>query len=166
MLDFVTILLRIAGSGLLLLAVLHVPIGRHLGWREDCGRLTPVNASIFRVHTFFICLVLVLMGLPCVIDPAVFLTPTAAGRWLCWSFAGFWGMRLYFQYIQAAMMNDLDIPSPDAPNSKRRMNMRKIHRWVGLPAAIFLVVTSITGVWLERVKFFGAEEAERERGAL
>ncbi len=61
------------------------------------------------------------------------------------------------------MMNELDIPSDDAPNSKRRMNMRKIHRWVGLPAAIFLVVTSITGVWLECVKFFGAEEGERER---
>jgi hypothetical protein len=48
-------------------------------------------------------------------------------------------------------------------NPKPKMNMRKIHRWLGLPAAIFLVVTSITGVWLECMKFFGAEEAERER---
>ena len=41
--------------------------------------------------------------------------------------------------------------------------MRKLHRWLGLPAAIFLVLTSVTGVWLECVKFFGAEETERER---
>ena len=41
--------------------------------------------------------------------------------------------------------------------------MRKIHRWLGLPAALFLLLASFTGVWLECVHFFGAEEAERER---
>ena len=41
--------------------------------------------------------------------------------------------------------------------------MRKIHRWLGVPAAIFLLLASFTGVWLECVKFFGAEESERER---
>jgi hypothetical protein len=41
--------------------------------------------------------------------------------------------------------------------------MRKIHRWLGVPAAIFLLLASFTGVWLECVKFFGAEEIERER---
>ena len=40
--------------------------------------------------------------------------------------------------------------------------IRKIHRWLGVPAAIFLLLASFTGVWLECVKFFGAEEAERE----
>ena len=41
--------------------------------------------------------------------------------------------------------------------------MRKIHRWLGVPAAIFLLLASFTGVWLECVKFFGADESERER---
>ena len=41
--------------------------------------------------------------------------------------------------------------------------MRKIHRWLGVPAALFLLLASFTGVWLECVHFFGAEEAERER---
>jgi uncharacterized iron-regulated membrane protein len=41
--------------------------------------------------------------------------------------------------------------------------MRKIHRWLGVPAALFLLLASFTGVWLECVRFFGAEEAERER---
>ncbi len=42
-------------------------------------------------------------------------------------------------------------------------NSRKIHRWIGVPAALFLLLASFTGVWLECVKFFGSEEAERER---
>ena len=41
--------------------------------------------------------------------------------------------------------------------------MRKVHRWLGVPAALFLLLASFTGVWLECVQFFGAEEAERER---
>lgn len=43
------------------------------------------------------------------------------------------------------------------------MNSRKFHRWLGVPAAVFLLVVSFTGVWLECEKFFGPEEAERER---
>lgn len=60
--------LRLAGAGLLLLAILHGSIARTLRWREDIAWLTPINAAIFRVHNFFICLVLVLMGLPCLLD--------------------------------------------------------------------------------------------------
>ena len=41
--------------------------------------------------------------------------------------------------------------------------MRKIHRWLGVPAALFLLLASFTGVWLECVRFFGAEETPRER---
>ena len=41
--------------------------------------------------------------------------------------------------------------------------MRKWHRWIGLPAGIFLLVTAFTGVWLECERFFGEEEAVREK---
>jgi hypothetical protein len=99
MMETLTISLRIAGAGLILLAVLHVPIGRHLKWREDGARLSPVNASIFRVHTFFICFVLVMMGLPCVLEPSIFLGRSRAGAWLAWSFSAFWTTRLFFQWF-------------------------------------------------------------------
>ncbi len=99
MIAILTILLRIAGAGLLLLAILHVPIGRHLNWREDVARLSPVNASIFRVHALFICIVLVIMGLPCLLEPAIFLERTRAGAWLAWSFGAFWTIRLYCQHF-------------------------------------------------------------------
>jgi hypothetical protein len=99
MIEMLPSVLRVAGVGLILLAALHHPIGRHLKWSEDGARLSPVNASIFRVHMFFICLILVIMGLPCLIDPAVFLERTRAGAWLAWSFAGFWAFRLYCQWF-------------------------------------------------------------------
>jgi hypothetical protein len=95
--ETLTFSLRLAGAGLILLAGLHVPIGRHLKWREDGARLSPVNASIFRVHTFFICFMLVMMGLPCLLDPSVFLENSRAGNWMAWSFSVFWTTRLFFQ---------------------------------------------------------------------
>ena len=99
MMEILTVWLRIAGAGLVLLAILHVPIGRQLKWSEDATRLTPVNASIFHVHTFFICLVLVMMGLPSLLEPRIFLDPSRAGAWLTWSISAFWAIRLYFQWF-------------------------------------------------------------------
>lgn len=99
MIDLLTLLLRIAGAGLFLLAVLHIPIGKRLQWSEDVKRLTPVNAAIFHVHTFFICLVLVMMALPCLFEPSIFLSPSRAGSWISWSFSIFWAVRLYFQWF-------------------------------------------------------------------
>ena len=99
MIETLYLLLRVAGAGLVLLAVLHVPIGRHLKWREDAVRLSAVNAAIFRVHAFFICFVLVMMGLPCLLEPSVFLEKSRAGAWMAWSFATFWTIRLFFQWF-------------------------------------------------------------------
>ena len=94
-----TLLLQIAGMGLLLLAFLHIPIGKQLKWSEDAKRLSPVNESIFHVHTFFICVVLVMMGLPCLLEPSIFLEKSRTAAWLTWSVSGFWALRLYFQWF-------------------------------------------------------------------
>ncbi len=93
------LLLRVTGVGLILLAVLHVPISRKLRWREQAARMSAENASIFQVHAFFICVVLVMMGLPSVLDPAVFTEKSRAGAWISWSVCGFWLLRLYCQWF-------------------------------------------------------------------
>jgi hypothetical protein len=98
MIDLLPILLRIAGTGLILLAFLHIPIARYLNWRGEAARMSELNATVFHVHTLFLCLVLVGMGLPALIEPSVFLTPTAAGRWGTWSLTVFWLIRLIFQW--------------------------------------------------------------------
>ena len=99
MIELLPVFLRIAGAGLLLLAIIHIPLGKALNWKEELQRLSLVNATIFRVHDFFVCMVVVIMGLPCLIQPAIFLQPTAAGAWLAWSFAVFWFVRLYCQWF-------------------------------------------------------------------
>jgi hypothetical protein len=89
--------LRVAGAGLLLLALLHVPIARRLAWRQEAARMSPFNAAVFHVHTAFICLVLVGIGLPGAIEPAVFLERGRAAAWGCWTLTVFWALRLWCQ---------------------------------------------------------------------
>jgi hypothetical protein len=125
------VILRIAGAGLIALTVLHIPIGRHLNWREDIARLTPVNASIFHVHNFFICLVLVLMGLPCVLDLHTFLEKSRTAAWVSWSLATFWAVGLYFQWF---------VYRADRWRGKRRETA--VHWW-------------FTFVWLGLTTLFG-----------
>ena len=40
---------------------------------------------------------------------------------------------------------------------------RKWHRWIGFPAALFLLFASVTGILLAGTEFFGADEALREK---
>ena len=99
MTELLIILLRTAGVGLVLLAIVHIPIGKQLKWREDAARLSPANEAIFHVHTLFICVVLVMMALPCIFEPSVFFEKSRASGWLAWSFSGFWALRLYAQWF-------------------------------------------------------------------
>lgn len=90
--------LRIAGAGMILLAFAHLPMSRVLQWREEAARMSPASAAVFHVHTLFVCTVLVLMGLPAVLAPEIFVQRTLAGAWITWSFTAFWALRLYAQW--------------------------------------------------------------------
>ena len=46
--EILPILLRITGAGLILLAILHVPIGRKLMWREQAARMSPWTRAILK----------------------------------------------------------------------------------------------------------------------
>jgi len=91
--EVIPILLRITGAGLILLAILHVPIGRKLMWREQAARMSPENEAIFHVHAFFICVLLVMMGLPSLLEPSLFLEKSRAAAWASWLICGFWSLR-------------------------------------------------------------------------
>jgi hypothetical protein len=134
--DALTVLLRVAGAGLILLAWLHLPIGRHLKWCEDAARLSPVNAAIFHVHTFFICLVLVMMGLPCLLEPAVFLETSGAGGWLAWSYAAFWITRLFFQWF---------VYPRDLWRGKRMETI--VHAWLTIVWVSLAALFAACGMW-------------------
>ena len=134
--DALTVLLRVAGVGLILLAWLHVPIGRRLKWREDAARLSVVNASIFRVHTFFICFTLVMMGMPCLLEPSVFLETSDAGAWLAWSFSAFWATRLFFQWY---------VYPRDLWRGKRTETV--VHAWLTIVWLSLATLFAACGMW-------------------
>ena len=131
MIEYLTLLLRIAGIGLILLALVHVPIGRRLGWKEQGALLSAENEAVFHVHTFFICLMLVMMGLPAFLVPEVFLEKSGMARWMSWSFCAFWAIRLYFQWF-----------------------VYKRHLWCGkrMETGIHYI---FTGLWLGLATVFG-----------
>jgi hypothetical protein len=130
------LLFRIAGAGLLLLALLHIQIGKQLSWKEDAKQLTPMNAAVFHVHTFFICVVLVMMGLPCLLDPGVFLEKSRTGAWLTWSISGFWTLRLYFQWF---------VYQADLWRGKRMETA--VHFWFTLVWTGLATLFGVCGLW-------------------
>lgn len=99
MIEWLIILLRAAGAGMMLLAVVHIPMSRQLGWREDAARMSPANESIFHVHTFFVCVMLAIMGVRALFAPQIFIEHTVAAAWLSWTYAVVWALRLYVQWF-------------------------------------------------------------------
>jgi hypothetical protein len=97
--EILSLLLRVAGAGLILLAFAHIPIGKILKWKEDGRKLSPVNEQVFHVHTLFLCLIIFLMGLPCLLAPSILLEKSPAGLWVTGSFAVFWAARMYSQFF-------------------------------------------------------------------
>jgi len=92
-------LLRLAGAMQIALAVAHLFFPKYLNWNEELPRLSRLNHQIFIVHTIFIGYVLVLFGALSLIAPQALLEPTALSRIMLGGLAGFWGMRLLFQWF-------------------------------------------------------------------
>lgn len=90
--------LKITGFTLLLLGLLHIIFPRYFKWKTELAPLSLINRQLMEVHTFFIALVVLLMGLLC-------LTTTSAdwktpmGRLIAIGFATFWIIRLVFQFL-------------------------------------------------------------------
>jgi hypothetical protein len=99
MIPIILTCLRIAGAGLVLLALLHVEVARRLQWRAEAARMSQLNATVFHVHSLFICFVLVAMGIPCLLEPRLLLEDSRASAWGAWSLAAFWAVRLWCQWF-------------------------------------------------------------------
>jgi hypothetical protein len=91
--------LRVVGGCLLALALAHPYFGRHLNWNADAARLSPVNRQVFHVHTFFICLTLLMMGALALFFPETLTTPTPLARLVLIGHTAFWAIRLFFQWF-------------------------------------------------------------------
>lgn len=87
--------LRLCGAALLMLCLLHFVFPKRFRWREELALLSALNRQIFYVHTFFVGLVLVMMGVPLLIEPEIWLERSRIGWWTAAGFTLFWALRLF-----------------------------------------------------------------------
>jgi len=88
---------RVIGSLLILLAFSHIVFPWFFNWKEELKRLSLINRQIMTIHTFFIALVVFLVGVLC-LSAGQELMGTGLGRRLCVGLGVFWGVRLCFQF--------------------------------------------------------------------
>lgn len=89
---------NIIGMLLLVLAGVHVIFPKYFLWKKDLAPLSLINRQMMQVHTFFIALVVFLMGLLC-LTSANELTSTSLGKKISLGLAVFWGIRLLIQFF-------------------------------------------------------------------
>lgn len=87
---------RIVGVLLILLAIIHIAFPKYFNWKEELKPLSLINKQIMVVHTFFIGLVVFLMGVLCLISTKS-LIQTKLGHTLTLGLFVFWIIRLFFQ---------------------------------------------------------------------
>jgi len=90
-------MLRVAGASLIVLSLFHAVLWRTLSWGREIERLSPLNARVFAVHTFFIAFVIGALGLLSLIEPQLLLAPSKLARWLLVGIVVFWIARLIIQ---------------------------------------------------------------------
>lgn len=91
--------LQLAGALQIALAMLHLGFPKRFQWKDELSRLSILNRQIFIVHTFFICIVMALMGALSLFAPQALLQPTSLSRLVLAGFACFWGLRLIVQWL-------------------------------------------------------------------
>lgn len=89
--------LRLAGAGLILLALLHAAFPRRFHWKEELPRLSLLNRQIMVVHTFFISVALVVFAALSFALAAELDKPTLVSKVALAGLAGFWLLRLATQ---------------------------------------------------------------------
>lgn len=83
---------------MILLSMIHVVFPRYFKWKEELASLSLINRQLMYVHTFFVALTVLLMGLGCLFM-AEGLVSNPIGRSFSAGLAVFWGIRLLFQFF-------------------------------------------------------------------
>lgn len=90
--------LKITGSILIFLSLIHVVFPRYFNWKEELKHLSLINQQLMKVHTFFIALVVFLIGVLCLYSTNE-LIETNLGKSVSIGLGIFWFMRLITQFI-------------------------------------------------------------------
>ncbi len=93
-----TLHINIIGFILIFLALIHIGFPKYFDWKVDFGKVSLINKEMMYVHTFFIALMVLLMGILCV-SSANEMIETAFGRKIALGFGIFWSIRLVIQFF-------------------------------------------------------------------
>lgn len=83
---------------MVLLAICHLAFPRYFRWKQDLAAISQINREMMYVHTYFIALTVLLMGLLCFSEANALIT-TSLGKSISMGFALFWGSRLLVQFF-------------------------------------------------------------------
>lgn len=89
---------KIIGIILIALAFVHVIFPKYFKWKEELKSLSLINQQLMKVHTFFIALVVFLIGLLC-LTSSYELINTELGKKVSLGFGIFWSFRLIIQFF-------------------------------------------------------------------
>ena len=90
--------LKIAGILLVILALIHIAFPKYFNWNKEQKYLSLINKQMMCAHTFFIALVVLLMGVLCLTTATELLT-TSLGKKIALGLAIFWSIRLFAQFF-------------------------------------------------------------------
>lgn len=90
--------IKIIGVLQVVLALIHVIFPRYFDWKIQLSGLSLINRQMMYVHTFFIGLVVLLMGVLCY-SAADDLVNTPLGQKVSFGLFIFWGARLIIQFF-------------------------------------------------------------------
>jgi len=90
--------LEFIGVLLVVLALLHAGFAWYFDWRREFAAVSLINRQMMYVHTFFIALAVLLMGLLCLTSAAE-LVSSLLGRRVALGLGVFWLARLLIQFF-------------------------------------------------------------------
>jgi len=90
--------LKIIGVLMIVLSLVHIIFPVYFEWKKELHAVSLMNRQMMYVHTFFIALTVLLMGLLC-LTSANELTGTALGKKIITGFSIFWLIRLLIQFF-------------------------------------------------------------------
>jgi hypothetical protein len=89
---------KIIGILLIVLALIHIIFPRYFNWGDELKSLSLINREMMLVHTFFIALTVLLMGILCLTSSRELVT-TSLGKRISLGFGIFWFIRFVVQFF-------------------------------------------------------------------
>jgi len=90
--------LKIVGIIMIVLALVHVVFPKRFDWKTELRPLSLINRQVMYVHTFFIAVIVLLMGILC-LTSAPEIIGTNLGKKIALGLGFFWLLRLIIQFF-------------------------------------------------------------------